>query len=82
MKTLLTALLSISLLGAQSPTKRVRTVYVDELHFPKNPDFDGIVRSKLISSLVQYCGSNCTVKEAANQEGDVADAILTGSLLV
>jgi hypothetical protein len=82
MKPILTLLLGVALLGAQSPAKRVHTVYVDELHFPKNPDFDGIVRSKLISSLVHHCGSNCTVKEIANQEGDVADAILTGSLLV
>ncbi len=81
-KTILTILLGMSLLGAQSPTKKVHTIYVDELHFPKNPDFDGIVRSKLISSLVQYCGSNCTVMEAVDKDGDVADAILTGSMLV
>ena len=43
---------------------------------------DGLVRSKLISSLAQYCGSNCTIMEAVDKEGDVADAVLTGDMLI
>jgi hypothetical protein len=83
MKTILTLLLfGTALLDAQAPVKRVHTVYVDELHFPSNPDYDGLVRSKLISYLVQHCGSDCTVMEAVDKEGDVADAILTGTVLV
>lgn len=83
MKTILTLLLfGTALLDAQAPVKRVHTVYVDELHFPGNSDYDGLVRSKLISSLVKFCGSDCTVMEAVDKEGDVADAILTGTVLV
>jgi hypothetical protein len=84
MRTILAVLLSVAaLLNAQAPAaKRVHTVYIDELHFPNNPDFDGLVRSKLISSLAQYCGSDCTVMERVDKEGDVADAVLTGSVLV
>jgi hypothetical protein len=83
MKTILALLfLGTTLLDGQAPAKRVHTVYVDELHFPNNPDFDGLVRSKLVSSLAQYCGSDCTVMEAVDKEGDVADAVLTGTVLV
>jgi hypothetical protein len=82
--TLTTALLfGAALLNAQSPIgKRVHTVYVNELHFRENPDFDGFVRAKLISSLAQYCASDCTVMEAVDREGDVADAVLTGDVLI
>jgi hypothetical protein len=74
-------------LDAQSPVvKRVHTVYVDALHFPNNPDLDGLVRSKLISSLAQYCGSNCTVVEAVGPSGDngedIADGVLTGTVVL
>jgi hypothetical protein len=62
-------------------TKHIHTIYVNEIHFPGNPDLDGLVRSKLISSLVQHCGSDCTVMEAVDKDGDVADAVLTGDLL-
>jgi hypothetical protein len=84
MKAILTVLLfGTTLLHAQPRVaKRVHTVCVNELHFPNNPDFDGLVRSKLISSLAQYCGSDCTVMEAVDKEGDVADAVLTGTVLV
>jgi hypothetical protein len=69
MKVILTmVIIGAAMHEAQSPVKHVHTVYVDELHFPKNPDFDGIVRSRLISSLAQYCGSDCTVKEAVDGE--------------
>jgi hypothetical protein len=82
MRATLTALLfGAVLLNAQSPVanKQVHTVYVDELHFRQNPDYDGFVRSKIISSLAQFCGSSCTVMEA---DGDVADAVLTGNVLI
>jgi hypothetical protein len=83
MKTILTVLFcGTVLLNAQAPVKRVRSVYVNEIHFPNNPDLDGVVRSKLISSLAQYCGSDCTVKEAVNGEGENADAVLTGTVII
>lgn len=84
MRTILTLLLfGTALLDAQAPVpKSVHTVYVAELHFPNNPDLDGLVRSKLISSLVKSCGSDCTVMEAVDKEGDVADAVLGGTVLV
>ena len=83
MRTVLTLLLFGALvLDAQSATVKVHTIYVDDLHFPNNPDLDGLVRSKLISSLVQFCGSGCTVMEKVDKEGDVADAVLTGTMLV
>jgi len=96
MKTLIAAalLLAATLVNAQqgaavklvSTAKHVHRIYVDELHFPNNPDWDGIVRSKLISSLAQDCGSGCAVVEAIGPNGDngedTSDGILTGSLLV
>jgi hypothetical protein len=84
MKAMLTLLLfGMTLLDAQSPVaKRVHTVYIAELHSSHNPDLGGFVRSKLISSLVQHCGSGCTVMEAVAGDGDVADAILTGDGIV
>lgn len=87
MKKVLVALVlfGAALSNAQSPTQ-VHRIYVDELHFPSNPDWDGFVRSKLISSLVQGCGSNCSVVEAIGPNGnngeDTADAVLTGTVLV
>lgn len=79
-------LLAATLLTGQSAVKHIRRIYVNELHFPNNPDWDGFVRSKLISSLVQACGSNCTVVEAIGPNGengeDTADAVLTGAMLV
>lgn len=79
-------LLATNLLDAQSAVKHVRRIYVDELHFRDNPDSGGFVRSKLISSLVQACGSDCTVVEAIGPNGDngedTADAVLTGNILV
>jgi hypothetical protein len=69
-----------------SAVKHVHRIYVDELHFPGNPDWDGIVRSKLISSLAQNCGSACVVVEDMGANGDngddTSDAVLAGSLLV
>jgi hypothetical protein len=66
--------------------KRIHRIYVNELHFPSNSDLDGIVRSKLISSLVKDCGSGCTVVEDVGPSGDngsdSADGVLTGSLIV
>lgn len=83
MKALLTVLLfGIAMLDAQPAAKRVHTIYVDQLHFPTNPEFDDLVRSKLISSLAQHCGSGCTVMEAVDKDGDVADAVLTGAMLI
>jgi hypothetical protein len=77
------------LLNAQAPAvkpvavKHVRRIYVAELHFPSNPDWDGFVRSKLISSLVQDCGSDCSVVEENGDTGDdSADGVLTGTVLV
>ncbi len=63
-------LIAATFLNAQSPVKHVHRIDVDELHFPNNPDWDGIVRSKLISSLAQDCGSDCTVVEAVGPSGD------------
>jgi hypothetical protein len=83
---LLALLFAASLLNAQSAPAPMHRIYVDELHFPTNPDWDALVRSKLISSLAQDCGSNCTVVEAVGPSGgngeDTADGILTGALLV
>ncbi|HEY1526714.1 MAG TPA: hypothetical protein VGH51_10795 [Candidatus Angelobacter sp.] len=81
------------LLTAQTPksaapeaVKQGPRIFVAELHFPSNPDWDGLVRSKLISSLVQDCGSDCTVVEAVgptqDDDGDGADGVLTGDILV
>ncbi len=88
MKKILVVLLFVgtTLLNAQSPVRRVRRIYVDELHFQSNPDWDGFVRSKMMSSLVQECGSGCTVVEAIGPTGDngedTADGVLTGTVLV
>ena len=83
---LLVLLFTATLLIAQSAPTHVYRIYVDELHFPSNPDWDAMVRSKLISSLAQDCGSNCTVVEAIGPTGengeDAADGVLTGALLV
>ena len=77
---------STVLMAQSAPVKRIHRLYVDELHFRSNPDWDGLVRSKLISSLAQDCGSGCTVVEAIGANGDngedTADAVLTGTVLV
>jgi hypothetical protein len=73
--TFIVLLLAVASLRAQSTTKHVRGIYVDELHFPSHPDLDATVRSKLISSLAQNCGSICAVAEE-----DTANAVLSGSL--
>jgi hypothetical protein len=75
----------VTLLPAQSPApvKKVRTIYVTELHTysgADNLDYDSFLRSKLISSLVERCGSNCTVLEENPDKG--ADAVLSGSILL
>lgn len=88
MKIILAALLlfATTLVNAQPAVKHVHRIYVDELHFPSNPDWDGFVRSKLISSLAQDCGSDCTVVEAVGPSEDngedTADGVLTGTVLV
>jgi hypothetical protein len=83
MKTFLTALLlSAALLSAQS-TRHVYRIYVNAMHFPSNPDLDGFVRSKLISSLVKDCGPNCTVvEENGDNAEEMADGVLTGAVVV
>jgi hypothetical protein len=83
MKTFLTALLlSTTLLCAQS-VKHIHRIYVNEMHFPSNPDWDDIVRSKLISSLVRDCGSGCTVvEENGDNAEDIADGVLTGAMVI
>jgi hypothetical protein len=83
MKNLLAALLfSTALLSAQS-VKHIHRIYVNEMHFPSNPDWDGIVRSKLISSLVKDCGSGCTViEENGDNAEDMADGVLTGAMVI
>jgi len=73
---LVVMLLAAASLSAQS-AKHVHRIYVDELHFPSHPDMQTSVRSELISSLGQDCGSGCTVVEK-----DTADAVLTGSVSV
>jgi hypothetical protein len=91
MRTILIAFLlaGTTFLNGQSPTvkpasaKHVHRIFVDNLHFPSNPDWDGFVRAKLISSLVQDCGSNCAVLEENGDTGeDTADSVLTGTILV
>jgi hypothetical protein len=72
---ILIVLLASSSLSAQSTTKHVHQIYVDELHFPSHPDLDASMHSNLISSLAQACGSGCTVVER-----DAADAVLSGTL--
>lgn len=76
-----------TLLNAQAPAKtHIRRIYVSEIEFPSTvpQNFGSMIRSKLISSLVEVCGSNCTVAEATTPDGnngqDVADAILTGTI--
>jgi hypothetical protein len=66
MKNVLAVLMlfAATLLTAQSAPVHIHRIYVDELHFRNNPDWDGLVRSKLMSSLVQECGSGCSVVEA------------------
>jgi hypothetical protein len=84
MKKLLAALLlsAATLLNAQSTEKKVLHIYVDQLHFASNPDLDGLLRSKLISSLAQECGIGCKVVEdfgpTESNGSDKADAVLTG----
>jgi hypothetical protein len=79
-------LLATNLLNAQSGVRHIHRIYVNEMHFPSNPDWDGFVRSKLISSLVQECSSNCTVVEDTGPNGEngeeTADAVLTGAMFV
>lgn len=79
-------LFATTLLNAQSPVKHPRRIYVDALHFASDPDWDEIVRSRLISSLAQYCGSGCTVVEDLGPSGDhgkdIADGVLSGAVLV
>ena len=47
-------------------------------------DAASLIRSKLISSLVEACGSTCTVVEATEASGDngsdTTDAVLTGTI--
>jgi hypothetical protein len=78
-------------LGAQTPAaKQVHKIYVGEFHNPDNPNvnqgFGEFVRSKMISSLAQRCGSACTVVETGPPSGDDdeagSDGILTGMLSV
>jgi hypothetical protein len=91
--SVLVLLFGTVLLTAQTPksdareaVKQVPRIFVAELHFPTNPDWDGLVRSKLISSLVQDCGAGCTVVEAVgptqDDDGDGANGVLTGDILV
>jgi hypothetical protein len=84
MKVLLTALFGAALLHAGAPdAKSVHTIYVPLMHSYSggdNLDYDALVRSKLISSLAQYCGSSCTVLE--ENPDDDADAVLTGSVFL
>jgi hypothetical protein len=91
MKTLVIALLLVgtTLLNAQAPAKNnVQRIYVSEFEFTSNApqDFASLIRSKLISSLVEACSSNCRVVEAAGANGDngqdMTDAILTGTIHV
>lgn len=89
MKYRLLAALCLSLAtlaNAQSSEKHTLRIYVDQIHFPANPDLDGLVRSKLISSLAQECGPSCKVVEDLGPSGsngsDTADVVLTGSLLL
>jgi len=86
MKNVLAVLMlfAATLLTAQSaPVKHVHRIYVEELNVRNNPDMDGILRSKLISSLAQDCGSGCTVVEDFGPSGDngedTADGVLTGA---
>jgi hypothetical protein len=72
-----------------SSVKPARRIYVDELHFTNSPDnrlWDNLVRSKLISSLVEDCGSACSVVEdvgpSETNGSDMADAVLTGTVIV
>jgi hypothetical protein len=82
-KTIVTVLLLIgtSLLNAQTAIKHVHRIYVDN-----NQGWDGLIRSKLISSLAQECGSSCTIVEAVGPSGDngedTTDGVLTGTVLV
>lgn len=84
MKVLLTAFLGVALLHAGTPDgKNVHTIYVPLMRTYNggdNIDYDGFVRSKLIASLLQYCGSSCTVLE--ENPDDDADAVLTGSVFL
>lgn len=81
-RVLMLLVVGTAVLDAQSPdVKRVHTVYVNELHFPGNPDLDGVGPLEA-DSLTQYCGSDCRVMEAIDGEGDIADAVLTGTVVV
>lgn len=64
----------------------MRRIYVDEFSVNTNAEGTSLVRSKIISSLVEACGSNCAVVEAIGPSGDngqdTADAILTGTIRV
>jgi len=80
-----------TLLSAQAPAaKQVHKIYVGEFRNPDNPDVDRgfgeFVRSKMISSLAQRCGSACTVVETGGTSGDDdeagSDGVLTGMLFV
>lgn len=89
MKTAVIVILvfAATLLNAQAPAKaRVRRIYVDDFPVNTNAEEASMVRSKIISSLVEACGSNCTVVEAIGPSGengqDTADAILTGTIRV
>ena len=74
--------LGVALFAGQRSQPKVYKIYVAEMHFPKNPDLDEFVRSKLISYLAQFCGPTCTVIDGAGSSGDdvaeKADGVLTG----
>ena len=76
-------LFAASLSFGQSTVKQVHRIYVEELQVRNNPDLDGLLRSKLISSLAQDCGASCAVVEDVGPSGDngddTADGVLTGS---
>lgn len=79
-------LFAASLSFGQSTVKQVHRIYVEELNVRNNPDLDGLLRSKLISSLAQECGSGCAVVEDFGPSGDngedTADGVLTGAGLL
>lgn len=73
----------VTLLPAQSPVRenKIHSIYVTELHSHSgndNLDFDALLRSKLISALVEHCSSSCTVLEENPDSG--TDAVLSGSV--
>jgi hypothetical protein len=80
--TVLTIILAVASIASAQTITHPHRIYVD----PELSYSNGLLRSKLIASLAQYCKDSCTVVEAAAPNGDNgdenSDSVLTGTIIV